>query len=362
MHPLLPLCVAALAAAPARAGEWRTMLGGEFNADPHGALDVGWRAGDWQLQLITDTLDVRWQPEHDRGRSWAAARLEIGAAGLMISPWSGGAPAPEAALAASYAGAEAGHVWYLPDGLYAGVDGQARWWWFGALRGTERVVPGAQLRAETAGFVGWWSEDGQAWLRGGVHAAPEAGRVGLDRPLFSRRPGDPIHAMLATSTGDPVQPFLQLVARTRPEGWTLAPRAELRAGWSQGQDALSRSRLGGLNPYVVPLAGAAWAEFWVDTHAAARLGPSLEVGPVRVDAVVDAAVWREASEWGRTPPAAPVTRAVGFGLLTRVQPGRLRVDLDGGLAPWLPRQEGLAWTVWTAVAVDWGQGGVRTDG
>lgn len=350
----------ALLTSPSHAAEWRTMIAGEINADPHGALDVGWRSGDWQVQLITDTLDVRWQPEHERGRSWVAARAEAGAAGLMISPWADGAPAPEAALTAFYAGAEGGRVWYLRDGLYVGGDAQARWWWFGALDGTDRAVPGAQPRGEAAAFAGWWSEDGQAWLRAGAHVAPEAGRVGLDSPLFARAPGDPIHAVLLTSGGQGVQPFLQLVAKARPAEWTVAPRAELRAGWSQGQDAVSRTRLGGLNPYVVPLAGAAWAEFWVDTYAAARLGPSLQAGPFRIDPVVDLAVWQSATDWGGHPASDPVTRAAGLGLLTRVQPNRLRVDLDAGVSPWLPRAEGIAWSVWTSVSVDWGTGGLRS--
>jgi hypothetical protein len=355
---MLALLGLSLLSAPALAGEWRTMLGGEFNADPHGAMDVGWRSGDWQAQLITDTIDVRWQPEHERGRSWLAARAEFGAAGLMISPWADGAPLPEAALTAFYAGTEGGHVRYLPRGFYAGLDGQARWWWFGGLGATDRAIPGGQMRGEAAGFVGWWSEHGQAWLRGGAHVAPEAARIGLDSAVYRRRPGDAIHAVQMLSTGDPVQPFVHLVARTRHADWTLAPRAELRAGWSQGQDAVSRTRLGGLNPYVVPVAGAAWAEFWVDTYAATRLGPSVQAGAVRVDAVVDAAVWRSATDWGRTPTVEPVTRAVGFGLLSRVQPNRLYVDVDAGLAPWLRRQQGVAWSVWSVVGVEWGEGGL----
>jgi hypothetical protein len=277
----------------------------------------------------------------------------------MISPWASGAPVPEAALTAFYAGAEGGRVRYLPGGLYVGIDGQARWWWFGDLDTIDRVVPRGQARGEAAASLGWWSEQGQAWLRAGAHVAPDAGRIALDSPLFTREPGAPIRAAGLGATGQPVQPFVQLVAKTRPAGWTVAPRGELRAGWSQGQDAVSRTRLGGLNPYVVPVAGAAWAEFWVDTYAAARLGPSLELGSLRVDAVVDAAAWRSATDWGRNPAPTPVTHAVGFGLLTRVKPNRLRVDLDAGLAPWLPRQEGIAWSVWSAVSVDWGQGGLR---
>ena len=53
----------------AHAGAWRAMMGGEFNSDPHGVADVGWRSEDWQAQLLTDTIDVRWRAE--REHIWA---------------------------------------------------------------------------------------------------------------------------------------------------------------------------------------------------------------------------------------------------------------------------------------------------
>lgn len=354
MHAL-PLLLAGCLAATA--SEWRTMVGGEFNADSHGVADVGWRSGPWQAQLVTDTLDVRWRSEREGGRSWIAARAALGAAGLMISPWSDGAPAPGAALSAFYAGPEAGNVWYLRNGLYTAVDGRIQWWWFRAARSTARTIPDSQLRSEAASSVGWWSEDGHVWLRGGAHLATMAGRTGLDPqggPEATAGSSDPVPPLGAT-----VQPFVQVVAKFRPEAWTVAPRAELRAGWSHGQDAISRTRLGGLNPYVVPVAGAAWAEFWVDDYAAVRLGPSLQAGPVRLGAVVDAAVWNQAVDWGGPPSPQPVHRALGLGLLSRLQPNRLYLDLDAGVAPRLRRPDGTAWSVWSILGVDWGSGGIR---
>ncbi len=353
--PALPLLLAGCLAA--NASEWRSMVGGEFNADSHGVADVGWRSGPWQAQLVTDTLDVRWQPERDGGRSWVAARAALGAAGLMSSPWSDGAPLPGAALSAFYAGPEGGNVWYLRDGLYTAVDGRIQWWWFGATRRSARTIPDRQLRGEVAHSVGWWSTNGHVWLRGGGHLAPVGEQTGLDPqagPEARTVSGDPV-----PNRGAPVQPFVQFVATSRPEAWKVAPRAELRAGWSRGQDAISRTRLGGLNPYVVPVAGAAWAEFWVDTYAAVRFGPSLQAGPIRIDAVIDAALWNDALDWGGTPSAEPADRAVGMGVLTRLQPNRLFLDLDAGVAPRLRRPVGSAWSVWSVLGVDWGSRRIR---
>src|SRR4051812_35878039 len=91
---------------PASADGWQNhfAFGGEINADPHGVGDFGVRKGPFSIQLFTDTLELRYQPESPRGRWWLAARGEALAAGLMLSPWTDGAPDPRRALLASYGG------------------------------------------------------------------------------------------------------------------------------------------------------------------------------------------------------------------------------------------------------------------
>ncbi len=324
MSPLLAL-LPILALRPAAALEWRTMAGGEFNADSHGVVDLGLRSGAWSAQLLTDTLDLRFAPEGDRGRAWLALRGEAGAAGLMISPWENGAPAPNLAMGAFYVGPEAGVVRYLPRGLYAGAQAHLRLWHFAPLAATTVPVPDDQLRALTQLFVGWWTPSAHATLQGGADLAP--GSVA------------------------PLQPHLHARLSLRPEGWHLAPRLALSGGLAQGQDRVSLSRSGGLNPYVIPLAGAAWAEWWVEDYAAARLGPSLDVGPWRVEALTDL-LWAQG-------PGLPDVRAVGFAWRNHIQPNRLYVDLDLGWAPWIPRQDGPALSAWAVVGVDWGRGGLN---
>lgn len=280
------------------------MLGAEVNAESHGAVDVAWRRGPWSVALFTETLDARYAPSWDRGRAWLALRAEGGAAGLMITPWEGGAPAPERALTASYVGPEAGVIAYGPGGLYGGVGSSARLWGFGAMEGTTIEVPPAQVRVVPEVVVGWW----RPWLdvsaRGGVTYAP-------------------------ASDVDAVQPHLAGSASLPRSDGPIWPRLEARAGVASGQDDVSTTRLGGLNPYVVPLAGATWAEFWVEDYAALRAGPSARVGPVTSAVVVDAA-WFD----GAT--------AAGFGLLTDLSlPSGFAASLHVGYAPWLPRREPL---------------------
>lgn len=130
--------------------------------------------------------------------------------------------------------------------------------------------------------------------------------------------------------------------RLRPE-WTVAPFLEARAGWARRQDFLTRTRLGGLNPYVVPLAGAGWAEFYVQKYGAVRLGPSLagEYGEVSVFA--DTVVFDEQAD--------PI---YGFGGRVRFQSDALFVETIAGFSPNLPRRAGHApTTVWVIAGLDW---------
>ncbi len=297
----------------AGAAEWRWMGGAEINASPFGIVDIGWRSGPWSVQLLTDTLDLRHVRELTRGRAWGAARVELGAAGLLIGPWTDGAPDPTAAMTAGYAGVEGGWQRYLDHGLYAGFEGFARTYWFGAREQTGAVAE-AQRLAMGQVVCGLWRESAQVRLAAGAH---------LDPP-----------------TDTPLSPHLTLQGRYQPTG-AVAPRLEVYAGIAEGQSALSTTRLGGLNPYVVPLAGAGWAEWWVEDYAAARLGPALSGERGSLSAVADAAVFDGQS-------------AVGFGLLTTLNIKALTLDTDLGYAPWIPRQEDVGrWSVLVLLGRDW---------
>ena len=91
-------------------------------------------------------MDLRWTPSWDHGRGWVAARGQFGAAGLMISPWTDGAPSD--GVRASYVGLEGGVLRYLPRGFYAG--GQM----VGVLRGfrPRQAPPKARFSRDFRGF------------------------------------------------------------------------------------------------------------------------------------------------------------------------------------------------------------------
>lgn len=289
-------------------------LGGEVQPDdPHGIVNVGAVRDDLAIRWITDTLDVRWQPEGERGRAWVAGRVATFAAGMVISPWRDGALDREAAMQGAYAGVEGGGVRYLPQGAYVGAQGHARWHTFYG----DAVRPPPRLHVQSQGILGWWRPWLNAWSV-----------VGVD---LQRSPDGAVASVSPHARGQ--------AELTVP--WTVAPLLAVRAGWGEGQDVVTLTRMGGLNPYVVPVAGAAWAEWWVEDHAAVRAGGAVQTERVDVDLWADAAVF--------DGPLASGT-ALGFGAGPTMRWPSVDVTAQGGVVPFVPRQEGVArWAAYLLV-------------
>lgn len=306
--------------------EWTATAGGQVDDDSHGDVNLGVRSGAWSAVLRTDAPELTWSPSGERGRSWIGLRGHGFAAQMFISPWTNGAPDPTRAYAAASAGLEAGTVRYGPLGTYYGGRIAADGIW-SFPNGGATDVPGPRYVGTADAILGLWRPSLSAWARGGVDAELAEGTV--------------------------VSPHLSLQAHWTPEitvsGVVLGPRVEAWGGVAESQDELLRTRLGGLNPWVVPLAGAAWAEWWVEDYGVARLGGTIGVGEggakqlgLRVSPFVDLAGFDDQGAYG-----------VGLGL--RAWRGRLFVDATGGLAPEIPRQPGYhAMSVWFSLGWDWG--------
>ncbi len=301
-------------------GPWqgRVALGAELSTRSFGIVDLGLRKGPLSIELLTDTLDLRYAPTLRSGRAWVGLRVEAFAAGLMIAPWKDGAPDPGRALNAGYAGLDGGWMRYLPASVYAGLQGSARLYLFWATEGTVVAPPGPTPLFTAEAVLGHYTPHSHLWVRAGADAN------------------------LTT-----VAPHVVAEATLRPD-WAIAPRLEVRAAWASGQDFVMRTRLGGLNPYVVPLAGAAWAEFWVESYVALRGGPSLRTplpgrGPhtLELSLLADVAGFEGQS-------------AVGFAALASWRYRRLFVNASLGWAPWITRQEGIGRTAgFVLLGADW---------
>jgi hypothetical protein len=305
--------------------EWQATAGGQIDSDSHGDVNLGLRTGPWTFVLRTDAPEITWAPSDDRGRAWVTARGHAFAAAMLISPWTDGAPDPGRARRASSVGIEAGGVRYGPAGLYVGgraaFDGVFLGPTAAGETGAPHLVTGADL------IAGWWRPDVSAWARGGAD---------LD----------------VVSADATLSPHLAAELHWNPRGnrgsWAIAPRVEVWAGLAEDQGELVRARLGGLNPWVVPLAGAAWAEWWVEDYAVARLGGTVGPGTgetgLRASPFVDLA-------------AFDGQEAAGFGLGVRGWRRRAFVDVTGGWAPWIAREPGVSRvSVWFSLGLDWGAG------
>lgn len=289
--PHLMLWIAATFASPG----WDIELGGELSQTPAGIANVRWRhENGLSLALITDTVDLRLERGFARGRAWVAGRVELGAAGMVHSPWTDGAPDPSRAQLGLYAGPEGGAVWHLGGGFWAGAQATARA--YGFVASSTNPSPSANRVVLTPeAIAGWWTESADLSVRAGASWSVKA---------FSPH----LHGQLSVHPEGPVAPFF-----------------ELRAGVAEGTDVVTKTRLGGLNPYVVPLAGAAWAELWVEDYAALRAGPRLWFGKSHLSVVVDSAVFD-----GRTE--------TGLAGLLHLASGHVSADVSVGVSPGLRRE------------------------
>lgn len=312
------MLITLLALATASAAPWQSRLeiGAHIGQMPNGLFTIAGRSGPWEIGLYTDTLEAKYAPSFDHGRAWVAVRAEFAMAGLLSSRWQDGAPAPELGLFAFYQGVEGGGVAYLPGGLYLGGQAQARVWEFLPTPATEREVPGPRPYLTAQAVLGVYHPY--------VHAFVLAGS---DWSL-----GFVPHVRGTVKTSFP---------------WIVRPRIELHAGWADGADELTATRLGGITPHGVPLAGAAWAEFLVEDYAVGRIGPEL-------GQMTDGVGWSTSLTadfaWfdGR--------REVGFGAWGRYEHRGRFLELGLGYAPFLERPGSIAMTGWLLLGTTWGDG------
>lgn len=252
----------ATAPAEANSDPWELSFeaGGQIDPQPFGVANATLRRGPLTLRLITDTLEAELGEGTGGGRWWVKARVQGFASQLLVGPWRDGGPDPESALVSPHVGAEVGYVHHLPAHFYLGASAFARWFWFFAGRDNPGPAPDPTFWVSPTAMVGWWrGPELRAALQGGIDVSE-----GLSSQDPFRNDGDVY-----------VAPKIAFEGVFVPAEGIVVPRVELRAGWAREQGRLVRTRLGGLNPYVVPLAGAGWAEFLVQEYAVLRAGPNV---------------------------------------------------------------------------------------
>jgi hypothetical protein len=195
------------------------------------------------------------------------ASWERNFAGLLLDYWQRGIEDTSRGIKASYFAGEIYLKANLPHDSYLELNTGIRRWIFGRLGSTNPALvlpPNAWVFEPRLRYT-WWNLQHDAAFVDAHRMFPRivglaAGLdLGLDLRSETAAWGDP-----ADPRNDPGSLIFMLRQWFRA-GWQLHPvlRTQLFqvASYGHAEDDLTRARVGGLNPYVVPLAGAPWAAF-----------------------------------------------------------------------------------------------------
>lgn len=286
-----------------------------------------------RLEWNTDTVTARLSGDLGGVGLGLYARGEYLLAGLLQDYYRGGERVDEYGFDASYAetgvDARAGSGSHWFHGRLA-----TRRWQF-ARNGTAAsyALPTdfQELEAE-AGYT-FWAIDADASLSEAHRIASTriTGQGAGIRLVASLRSDDTDWGLGIRNRPAPLIPRVRQWAtagREVRDGLRLQARQE--AGWGWGEDDLTRARVGGLNPYVVPIAGVPWAAFLSSRYVSARASGHVDgVGESEWVALIDAALVQDTDRNGGDD-FSPV---VGLGLGWDGRLGPWQIDAVFGYAP-----------------------------
>lgn len=348
------------------------VVGGElWRADPiggHGVALLAWEGGPWVgggrpwVEYNTDTLRVGLSdvPLGERTRLGVTLTGEYAFAGLLVDHHVEGENQPERGFLASYVEGELWLKHHYPRSAWSELSVTGRRWFFARSDETDPALvlpPEAWVLSPTL-RLGWWRLAPDAGWRDRHRLFPRLRgfAFGVEGGVDLRSAARPWGAIgPAFARPDPRNDPSAIIPRVRQWallGVPLGPRARIeieeRAGIGFGEDDLSRVRLGGQNPYSVPVPGAPWAAWLSDAFVAGRLSAPVEVARGVELGPTAAAVWLRDPERDGGREAGLVW---GGGATASLAWGTWQLDLRGGVSPSAAR-EGASWSLW--LGVGWG--------
>jgi hypothetical protein len=295
------------------------------------------RRSRFMLELNTDTLRVGWDGIRvGRFELGVQAAGEVLIAGLLTNYYVDGRNDQRRGFYASYAalhGFAKLHV--KPHYLELAVGG--RRWFFSHASSTQPglVLPPEAWVGEVRLRYTLWQvrPDRSLWEAQRLHARISGIAFGVELGLDERSDAAPWGA-------DPRnQPSRHgiLVRQWMRAGVELGRRVRLQldeiACWMWGEDDLNRQRVGGMNPYSVPLAGAPWAGYLAGKLAALHASLHVRVRHEHeLGVIADAVVLEDADRLG--PLGRPDVLA-GVGVFADVRVKSWQIDLRAGWSPTL---------------------------
>lgn len=310
--------------------------------------DTGRRGAVLTVELNTDTLRLRLDGLRPTPGLEAGAQLagEALYAGLLPDYYREGRRDPARGFWASYV---EGSGWLKQ------IQGQhvlelriaLRGWFFnrGDLLGVE-TAPALELPPTTAALeprlsYTYWRLGGDIDQRHRLFPRVRGLALGLEVGLEARSDTrawgarDPAVFDPPDPRNDPL-PVAFVARQWLRAGLPLAPRLRTQltqhALFGSGLDDLNRARVGGMNPYVVPLAGAPWAAFLAGRLLAAEWSLHVKVhGEQEVGLLADVAWIDDADRTGRSGDGVHG----GLGLFADLRLGAYQIDVRAGWSPTL---------------------------
>ncbi len=371
------LLLLAAVAFPAAAAELHHAIavaaGGELTGSPavggHGFallrydLDGLPRQSHFSAELNTDTLRL----SYDRLRLGPVeigfvAAGEVLIAGLLSDYYRDGRNDPSRGFYASYAFAGAyAKASFGPH--FFELAAAARRWLFTRAGDTSPVLtlpPDAWVGELRLRYTLWMLRpDPSLYQPQRLHPRLRGVALGVEAGLDERSQAAPWGARDSSFVpGDPRNApgrSIFMVRQWLRAGVALHPRVRLQldeaAAWMWNEDDLVRLRVGGLNPYSVPLAGAPWAGYLAGKLAA--LDASLHVRVWRdheVGVVADGVVLDDPRRTG----AGGAGVLAGVGAFVDARVGVWQLDLRGGWSPTVrPGTAAGSWGLFAAAGWAW---------
>ena len=284
------------------------------------------------------------------------AAYEFKFAGLLMDYYRRGEKDSERGIEGSYLAFEAYLKANLPRDNYLELNVGVRRWWFARLGGTapSYVLPNETWVFEPRLRYTFWRLVDDPSLREASRPFPRVRGValGLELGLDFRSQGGAWGARdpATFQPADLRNPGKSLVLFARQwlrAGWQLHDRVRLQvaewASYGYQEDDLSRVRLGGLNPWVVPIAGVPWAGIvsgrfvGAEISAHVRVWGELEMGVLAAGVGLEDPNREGDGGWGFVG---------GVGAFADLRFGDFQIDVRGGWTPSLSTGSRGRWGIY----------------
>ncbi len=236
--------------------------------------------GDLHVNFNTETLYVGIERLRvaDRWEFNGAIRAEGAIAGVLTDWRQGAVMRTERGFYASYAQAFAAIKWHPADGHSLELVVGGRGWYFARTPNAQTLtLPTDTWVFEPRLRYTFWrlSAEGDEWRPSAIVPRVEGFAAGVELGLDLRADTAAWGALAGVDDGrNRPSAVIAMARQWARAGVALGARVRLQvdefASWGDGEDDLTRVRVGGMNPYVVPVPGLPWAALLCERLVAAQ--------------------------------------------------------------------------------------------